>query len=283
MFKNAVAALAAAIALCLFLLTPSPALADLLVTGSGMVEGKDVSAQALFSVEVVNSDTFLKIVLANSGTRTDYTMAQVLTDIEFDLSGVSFVVGGTSGSSVKVGLNSILSGDEPPGPGFGENQGGPGTDLSPEWVYGTNVTVAGGFGPFDFGVSATAFINMQPSTQFAAGNLSDSSAGVDGGDFGLINSGSRSFDGLPNADIVTDDGTGTPKVVILLKVASGTLNLDNLGDVVFTYGSAQESIPGDHRPPGPPVIPEPSTIVLSLIGLAGCGFAGLRRLRRKSA
>jgi hypothetical protein len=72
-------------------------------------------------------------------------------------------------------------------------------------------------------------------------------------------------------------------VVLTLTLANGSaaIDLNQLSNVYFSYGSEQTGVPGGaiHAQS----VPEPSTIALALSGLVGAGFAGLRRLRRPQA
>lgn len=156
-------------------------------TGEGLVDDKPVSARVAFRVVEGN----LEIVLQHTGTRSDYTPAQVLTDISFNMSSddVSWDV---ASSSVVVGEGSILSRVVGKGKSASRVEHEAGFDVSAEWGLAQGATLpsadgSGDLGPFDFSVTAAA-LGDADHHRFAGGNLNAKGRPkLAGGDFGLIN------------------------------------------------------------------------------------------------
>lgn len=246
------------------LITPRTSEGSVLIgTGDGMIGGKEVSAR--FEAEVV--DGKLQILLTNTGTRNDYTPAQVLTDISFNWSGPDFVA---AGSSVWMPDGSTWYYLKKPG-----SEDGP-LNVSQEWGLARDTMLLGNdefpdpMGPFDFSVTATSFGGSEAI--FADGSLGGQ-PGLDGTDFGLVPDPSNVLVvPLRNQDYIVDS-----VVITLSAIDPITGNLGSLmSDVTFSYGSEHTGITGVHDD----IIPEPaSLIVWSLLGALGLSVGWYRRKR----
>src|SRR5688572_13308324 len=99
------------------LATPSPGQASFW-TGAGSIEGKAVSASALFQIDANGG---LRITLTNTAASA-HGAATILTNLEFNLSGVTLGIGGDAAVLVNAGSSVV---------------GGPAlTDVSGGWVFG---------------------------------------------------------------------------------------------------------------------------------------------------
>lgn len=241
--------------------------------GSGMIEGKLVSASVMFSV--TGADNQLHIRLTNTGTRTDYAMAHVLSDISFNLEGADFdfEVGPESDSSVVVGSDSTLY-------YMNKNQQTEpvGFDVSSEWGLARNTTMlpSDGFtepvGPFDYSITATSFDGNEE--MFANGTLDFDSPTLNGSDFGLINFETGPTDPpFKNHEIILNS-------VNIVLCATRVLTIGDLHFIkspTFSYGSHHTGIVGIPDD----IIPEPSAVIVwSLLGLTWAGSSWVRRRRR---
>ncbi|WP_372896176.1 XDD4 family exosortase-dependent surface protein [Stieleria sp.] len=235
-------------------------------------DNKSVSARATFTAE---SSSLLKIELENTATDGKGNITR-LTNLEFnvfDSTTWSLVTPTSSSGSVKVKTgSSIINGFTPAGPDS--------TDISGGWMFGKNVQPAGFTEVFDYGISSTAFnsgnqlARFDGSTNF--GNYTDGFGNnwksVNGGDWGLIPDD-------PTPDTYT--GPSVRDTVIITLDVVGTLNLSDIKNVVFTYGSETAGVygmvPGQAPPPN--MVPEPASFTILLAGLLCCGVV---RRRRKS-
>ena len=250
-------------------------------TGEGWVgddDGlKEVSASVKFSVVGNN----LVINLQNTGTRTDYTMAQVLTDVTFSTSlgeDLDFLIVAnslTDGSKVEVAPGSDLYHYDP------EEESMVTTDItniSQEWGLASIVLLppADGdpdlLGPYDFSVTGTAplpYNDEDGIAIFADGDIEPSSSKLNGGDFGLINLGSIQNESIGNRYMVSD--------AVEITLVTDGIDLSNLQitEVALSYGSSHDSVVGVPDDP----VPEPASLIIW--GLLGAGCAGISVVRRR--
>jgi len=242
--------------------------------GSTTADNSAASAAAVFNV---NGAGNLTITLYNTALPADVkTPADVLTNLEFNLTGAT--LGITAASSVMVSPGSTLQ-------NYTAASNYP--DISNGWVFGTTVTPAGlpsHTGPFNYGVSATSFINGSGIVRFdgtsSGGDPPPPDLGnIDGADFGLVPVGTT-FENMPEAPGAY--GLVANSVIITLTKLSGTIDLTKISNVYFTYGSEQEGAAGV---PGTVTIaetPEPATLAMVASGLIPMGLVWLRRRRRRS-
>jgi hypothetical protein len=239
---------------------------------SGMIEGKLVSAHVVFSV--TGQDNKLHILLTNMGTRCDYAVAHILTDINFNLEGADFdfEVGPGTGSSVSLGSGSTLY--------YGSrnaSEQGEGFDVSSEWGLARNTTLlpSDGYtenlGPFDYSVTAATFGGSE--VLFGSGSLDGQPPGLGGGDFGLLNAQTAPAESpFQNHEVIVNS------VEIVLSATRPLLSSDlsYIKNPTFSYGSTHTAIVG--LPDD--VVPEPSALaVWLLIGLTWAGSSWMRRRR----
>jgi hypothetical protein len=255
LYRIAAAFLAAA-------LLSSSSSAELWTTQSGAVTagGRAANASADFTV---NSDGNLAITLTNLALAANVkTPGDVLTNLEFNLTGATLAVTKTSPGSVNVaGGSSVLN--------FSSNP----TDISNAWAFATSVQPQGSGVPagtvLDYGVSATGWLPTTTPGQIRMDGTKYGGTGtlgqIDGSDFGLVPKGT-SLTNFPNNPYALVADT----VHIVIPV-TGTLNVSNISDVWFTYGSEQEGQAGVHG------IPEPSTLAIAGLGSLGFLAYGLRR------
>lgn len=247
--------------------------------GDGVVEDKDVSAAVTFEVDGSN----LVITVTNTGTRNDYTMAQVLTDVTFstNMADLVFVVTPEDeelGSRVDVAPGSSLYYDSAIADGI--------TNISKEWGLASTVMLPDAsnpgetLGPFQFSVTGTAPLpyNGEDSIQVLAdGEIEPSSTFLNGGDFGLINMESL-------AKVTRNHYAVSDSVVITLVTDGLDLSELEITSAAFSYGSAHEAvgIMDDPDPnPQPEPVPEPTALAIwALLGAVATGGASLRRRGR---
>jgi len=261
--------LAWAVAVTLGLATLAPA-ATITATGNvgdSLDEAKPVSASADFSL---NGD-ILKIVLTNTASGSDYTPAQVLTDVSFNVDGdVVFDV--TDGDSkVLVAAGSTL---------YNGTSATTITDISAEWGLATDVTLPAADFSDDITITrefsfTSASLGGANDNRFDSGEVGGPSK-LAGGDFGLINDESKfNHTNGANAYTVVD------AVEIFVKV-SGLSDLSQITDVSFSYGSAHKTLTTTPPPPTN-VIPAPAALPAGLAMLLALSLPkrGVLTLRRR--
>lgn len=251
--------------------------ASVVGTGSGLIgdepdDLKPVSARAIY--QIVGGD--LQITLSNTATGSNYTPAQVLTGIAFNLPGVTFT---TAGSSVIVADGStVYESVRGGGPPRHESIGTNGYDLSQHWGLAFHQSLENNdLGPYQFIVTASSFDDDPP--RFDDFDANTDSPQLQGANYGIINA--QSLDSRPiiNNDIVSDS-------VIITLNATTDLNDSHLHTLfsedhdlpAFKYGSAHYGYE-TFVPDPPSVVPVPPAAWGGMMLLAGVG--GLGALRRK--
>jgi hypothetical protein len=236
-----------AIILGCFMFVPCSAFADMITfdDGSGLSATADFSySGSTLTIALTNTSTALPSGFSNSD--------QLLTSIGFDFNGGLTITGG----SVVVGAGSTAFFDS--GNLFG------GADVSSEWGFG-NANTTTGFAGLDNVVSA-----MQSSTVSKGGSAFapdlldlDGPSNLNGPQGGLTNG------LLPLGGLGAIDNSGL--ITLSLSGVLGSLDFLTNG-VVVEFGSDAHFIN---------TVPEPTTIALLGIGLAGLAGAEVRRRRKK--
>lgn len=222
-------------------------------SGTGMVDSKEVSATAEFSLD----GDILTILLTHTGTRSDYTPAQVLTDVSFNVDGDAVFDVTDAASMVLVAPGSTL---------YNGTNTDPTTDLSSEWGLATNASMpaADGSGSIvrEFSFTAAA-LGGADNNRFDDGTIGGPPPKLSGGDFGLIN-----VESILNTPIVSNDYHVVNSVQIIVKIVSGLTSLDQITDVSFSFGSTHASISGPPTPPPTTPVPAPAALPagLALLG-----------------
>jgi hypothetical protein len=245
-------------------LAPRAAFADaVLFTGSGPGAGITLSASALFSI----SGSTLTITLRNegdtSGTGQDVPGA-TLTGVFFDLLGgvtltpISATI--APGALVQASKCNI-------GPCSGTT-----TNVGGEFVYRADAFPDGA----DRGISSSGYIDAVIGMGNMGGPDLDTPGSPDGINFGIIAPISATNPIFkPNGGLKKEPLIQT-EVVLALAISGGTLDVDDISNVSFQYGTSltEPNIPG-RRKPGDPV-PEPATLLL----LSPAAALLVRRFRR---
>jgi len=232
--------------------------------------GSDASGRAA-SVNFNTSGSNLIVTLTNTSTSD-------VTDPTFILTGVLFNITGNPvlSAAAATGNAVIAAGSS----GYIDTAAQPSTDIGSEWAYKSGLNFQGQA----MGLGASGF---SPANLFGSGNIlggpavvPEGTAGTapDGLGFGITSAGdnlSTSNGGISGRFIVKNS------VVFTLKgLPAGFDPATSVTSARFLYGTASDDpqVPGTVTPPGPPAVPEPSTIAgAGLAALVGLLYARKRR------
>jgi hypothetical protein len=159
---------------------------------------------------------------------------------------------------------------------------GPGTVVSGEWAYKTGL---GGSAPGNTGISSSGlsplFGGGDRFSTAASANLQgpDSPAGFE---YGLLSALDNPTTGNKQVkDGQNDDGFIKNAVVFTFNT-TGVFDLTRISNVSFQYGTSltEPNYPGEPPEETPTGTPEPSTLLMGALALAGFGVARFRSLKK---
>jgi hypothetical protein len=217
----------------------------------------------------VVAGTNLQVVLTNTSLSDVLVPADILTGVFF--SGVPIV---TPVSGILTAGSSVFY--DPDGQPAGGNVGG-------EWAYATGLV--GAPGGATSGISSAGF-NLFGQANFNGPDLSNPTA-VNGMNYGILSAGDNTA--TENGGIINSGGQIKNSVTFTLSGLPQGFNLGSISNVSFQYGTSltEPNIPGGGLcPNGAPNFPicspqvetpEPMSMAMLGIGLAGLGVARMRR------
>lgn len=246
-----------ALSLLIAAVVASPAFADSVsFTGAGPGAGNNpLMANAVFECTANQ----LIITLTNISPFPTEVPAELLSGVFFDIAGSPTL---TPVSVFLASGSSVLNGPA-----------GPGGDVSGEWAYRGDLT--SGFNGAQYGVEANGLDEFGPGDRFSNVDL-DPPASPNGMNYGIVSAGGRG----PNANAPLYSNPIIFNSVVITFNHNGDLSCDDIYNVGFQYGTSQTNpfIPGGDDPdPFDPIIPEPASVSLLLMGLTGLAL----RYRRK--
>ncbi len=235
-----------------------PASADqLTVTASGPGDGSsDLAAEAIFCI----MGNMLTVQLTNTSADETLITADVLTGVFFNISGNPDL---TPVSAVLADGSSVLF----PRAGDGTDMG----SVGGEWAYrgdldGTN------FGGATNGISSVAIGEFDATDVFPDGDNLQGPESPNGIQYGIVSEGGVGDDAVI---LLTGRNALIDNSVIFKFTFDGEIDIDDIVVTGFQYGKGTQNEPFVPPPP-PPDIPEPATVGLMLVGLAGIAARRVR-------
>jgi len=224
--------------------------------------GSNGSLAASASFEVVGGQ--LVVVLTNTSSGDVSVPADVLTAVFFDIGGAFSL----SPFSAVLGPGSTVIYDAAPAGGV----------VGGEWAYGTGLV--GAPNGATQGISSSGLGGVFGQPNFPGDNLENPDA-LDGLQYGIVSAGDLSATG--NGGITGSGGLIDNQVIFTLNL-TGLLNLNNIQNVTFQYGTnlTEPSFRGISDcptcvPEQLAEVPEPASLMLLGSGL----LAGASRLRKR--
>jgi len=231
------------------------------------------TATAVFSL--LTGGSALKVVLTNTSTFAGYQNGDIVTGFFFDLPGDPTVLAATSSAVATLGLNN---------PGICSNVAactGTNVNVGQRWQYAYSATGysgpgIGGLTSSHYAATTSGYSGLtSPALSRSAMGGGAPSLGAPGGqmNIGLVGANyTNAASGNPVQKDVTTISTVT--LTFQFQTAQPSLNLSNINNVVFTYGTAPDSVVGAKK------ATEPSSIALLCVGALTIGATRRWKPRR---